>query len=330
MLSGHKAIIFRIFSCLVCIALSCTLLGCNKKLPQGMSEADLQTCDDTAAQLKQNYDITKSPPPAHPELIQPGESEITSPLYGSILPYGEPVVINFTQPPATPGVTYRHYKVIVTSIKGMFDFLDWAGNQYAVVTPADTNFQVSWTPPGSGKYIVYVEFQNIKADVSMGYIDPGELSKELELQNYGNEDFTVYNGPYSMAYSCIQIDVPKVKDINNSQPGTMMPLQNITNVFPTITQTFTFTPLPPTATATSTFTPTNTSTFTPKPLPPTFTFTFTPKPPTPKPPTPKPPTDVPTSAPSCGDYGDARTCEAHDGCTWVTPPTGGPGSCKSK
>jgi hypothetical protein len=38
-------------------------------------------------------------------------------------------------------------------------------------------------------------------------------------------------------------------------------------------------------------------------------------------------TPVPPAAAGCGSYSSADTCNVHPGCSWVVPPTGGPGSC---
>lgn len=324
----------RVVYYLICIAVVGALLGCTPKIPKGMSDEDLQTCDDTVAKMKQDYDVTKPPPASHPELVQPGVTEIAAPLSAGILPYGEPVVIDFNLPSADNGVLYRHYRVLVTSIKGMFTYLDRVGNQYAVVNQNPTDLQLTWTPPGSGKYIVLVYMRNVGTDASLGVIDTGEIGNQLELQIAMAEEFTVYTGPYSVAYACIQIDIPKASEFNSSQPGTVVPLQKITDLIPTITKTFTFTP---TLTSTSTpkpFTPTITFTATRKPFIPSFTPTFTLRPPTDVPPTAIRPTDIPPTTPppafDCSTLTTQRYCEArNDVCWWEASPTGS-GVCKNK
>ena len=125
---------------LICIAVIGGLMGCTPKVPKAMSEEDLQTCDDSAALMKQNSDITKPVPVSHPNLVQPGEAEIDSPLSASILPYGEPVAIKFNLPPADAGVKFRNYRIIVTTLTGKWP-IDWVGDQFAVVSSPASGLQ---------------------------------------------------------------------------------------------------------------------------------------------------------------------------------------------
>ena len=313
---------------LICLAVIGALTGCGPKLTPSMSDEDLQTCDDSTAKMKQWSDVSMPSSNAQPYLVTPGEVDITSPLYGSILPYGKQVVIKFKQPPANAGVLYRNYRILVTSITG--SNLDRVGDQYAVVTQPPTDFQVTWTPPGSGKYILVVLIRNLETIAFLGG-NTEAMGEQLQLKLSMMEDFDIHYGPFSLAYVCVKIDVPKAGEAIPPQPGTIMPLQNVTNLAPTITRTAT---LLPTITKTFTFTPfipTATSTFTSTPFIPTFTSTFTSIPPTRVPPTDIPPTDIPsTPAVICSNFTDERSCVANDACRWEIPPTGGPGVCKDK
>lgn len=302
------------------IAVIGALVGCTPKLPHVMSEEDLQTCDDTAAIMNQNSDITKSVPTLHPNLVQPSVAEVSSPLSGSILPYGEPVIINFKLPPANTGVIYRHYRITVNSITGLWP-IDWVGDQFSVVSPSPTDLQETWTPPGSGKFIIYIWIRNIETESQYMGFSPETLGEELLLQSQMSSNIDIYTGPYSLAHVCVQIDNPKEGDIIVVEPGTIAPLETIATIEPTFTKTLTFTQTIPTFTATFTPTltmPTFTSTFTLTPLKPTFTSTFTPTPQKPKP------------VVNCSKYSDASSCKANHACIWKIPPTGGPGSCVSK
>lgn len=309
---GRPFFIFgRVVNFLISMAVISALTGCAPKISPSMSPEDLQTCDDTAATIKENLSFPVSPYEAKyvPYMVTPGEAEITSPLYGSIIPYGEPVNISFTQPPPDPNVSFRILKVFVTPINTvnlsklnipMFSLSGKVPSTYP-------NFGINWTPGSSGKFIILVMFWNLKYGGNP--------------EGFPRIDF----GPPSLAYECVKIDVPKAGGAKTLQPVTMMPLENIT-LPPTITHTVT---LFPTSTYTLTFTPTFTSTFTP--FIPTFTSTFTPKPPTPVPPTPVRPTAIPpTTVVDCSAFTEQRPCESNNACKWVTPPSGGPGSCVNK
>jgi hypothetical protein len=113
-----------------------------------MSSEDLQTCDDLVAQMKQQFgDVSTPSSNALPYLVTPAEAEITSPDYGGILPFA-PVVIEFKQPPENAGVSYRNFRVMVTSITG--GNLERVGDQYAVVPLLPTGLQITWTPSTPG------------------------------------------------------------------------------------------------------------------------------------------------------------------------------------
>jgi len=316
MVGKSVSALFRVSYWLICMALITALSGCAPQIPKSMSGEDLQTCDENAWEddpLPYNYNdlINK-----HPYLAFPGDVDLWSPLTGSIIPFGEPVVIKFDQPPATSGVLFRQYQVIVSSFTGQI--LERLGSNYAVIGMSSFNTQVTWKPNKSGKYIIQVFLRNLE---TLDWLEnnPSWYSEELAnpLGTY------IHTGPFSVAHVCIQIDVPKAGDDIIIQPGTVAPVQNVTFQVPTITKTLTRTP---TATATFTFTPvtpTFTTTFTFTPLKPTFTSTRTP---THIPPTVVPPTPVVVCAGM-----DQRTCELHlDVCKWTVPPTGGPGYCEDK
>jgi hypothetical protein len=101
-MSGRPFFILgRMVNFLICMAVISALTGCGPKISPSMSPEDLQTCDDTAATIKQDFTFPVSAyeVKSKPYLVTPGEAEISSPLYGSIIPYGEPVNISFNQPP---------------------------------------------------------------------------------------------------------------------------------------------------------------------------------------------------------------------------------------
>ncbi len=300
-------ILGRVVNILICTAAISALTGCAPKISPSMSPEDLQTCDDTAATIKEDFSFPVSANEAKykPYLVTPGEAEISSPLYGSIIPYGEPVTISFTQPPPDDGVSNRILKVYVTPINtiNLSELTIPLFSFYGTVPSTYPNFGIIWTPGSSGKFIILVMFRNLRNGGNPG---PGGLAYF---------DF----GPPSLAYVCVKIDVPKAGGAKTLQPVTIMPLENIT-LPPTITHTVT---LFPTSTYTLTFTPTFTSTFTPKPP--------TPKPPTLVPPTAVPPTAVPpTTVVDCSAFSEQRPCEINNTCKWVIPPSGGPGSCVNK
>jgi len=308
-MSGRSKLIpGRVVVWLICMTVIAALMGCTPKLPPSMSAEDLQTCDDYAWKdeaLVDNYDTLIG---THPYLALSGDVDLWSPLNGSILPYGEPVVIKFDQPPATPGVLFRNYRVIVTSLTRTN--LEYVGDQYAVVGMSSFSLQVTWTPPGSGKYIINVFLRNLET-LDWLLDNPANYSEELSntLGTY------LHYGPFSAAHVCVQIDVPKAGDIVPQQPGTVVPMKNVTITVPTATRTATHRP-----------TVTKTPTFIPSP-----TSTFTLKPPTRIPDTPIPDTPIPpTAVVSCSIYTDERSCWANDACKWEQPPTGGPGVCVNK
>jgi hypothetical protein len=303
----------RVVYWLICMAVTGALTGCAPKLALGMSPEDLQTCDDTAATIKGqfNFPVSANEAKSFPWLVTPGEAGITSPAYADIFPYGEPVEILFTQAPPDPNVSDRVLKVFVTPIDtvnltelpiAMFSILGKVPSSYQ-------NIGVNWTPGSSGKFIILV------------------LSWNLKNGGYPKGSPKIDFGPPSLAYVCVKIDPVKVVGANTLQVVTKMPLENIT--------------LPPTNTQTVTPWPTITNTFTFTPFIPTLTATFTPKPPTPVPPTPVPPTPVPptpvpptpvrptaippTAVVDCSAYRTADECTIN-ACTWVEERTGG-GSC---
>lgn len=298
---------------LILIALISALAGCAPNIPNNMmSPEDLQTCDDLGAKMRKGYSEV-SEPSSHtkPYQVTPGEVNITSPEYGSILPYGTPLVIKFTQPPADAGVLYRNYRVIVTTLTNSPYY--WPGNTYAVVTQPPNDIQVTWTPPGSGKYLIMVLLANLET-IEMLNGNTDYMSEQLAAKSMMMEDFDIDSGAFSTAFTCIQVALPTAGGAKTVGPVTMMPLQNIT--------------LPPTETRTATLTPTGTFTLT---FTPSLTATFTP---TLLPPKTKTPTSTPTNVPptpvvDCSQY-DERTCPLHfDVCYWE-PGSTMPGVCKPK
>ena len=300
----------RVLYLLICTAVIFTMKGCGPTPVAQMSSKDLQTCDDRAAKIITALDdhfVSEIVPHIS---LRPGIAEITSPVNGSVLPFG-PMVIAFKQPPVDSGVDYRrNLQVRVGQIYSID--LPYVGDPYAVVLTYPTELEIPWTPPGSGKYILVVLYRNLETTGE----DITNLVMEGQL-----EDEMIAHGPYSLAYVCVQIDPPKAAGAQSLQPVTMMPLGNIP-LPPTITRTVT--PWP-TITRTPTFTPTETATSTFTRVPPTR------KPPTPVPPTPVPPTPVPPTevVVNCSAFGDETSCNASRMCTWVIAPTGG-GSCVNR
>jgi hypothetical protein len=90
---------------LISMALINVLAGCAPKIPNNlMSPEDLQTCDDLGTKMRKGYSEESAPSSnTKPYQVTPGEVNITSPEYGSILPYRTPVVINFNSRPRLPG-----------------------------------------------------------------------------------------------------------------------------------------------------------------------------------------------------------------------------------
>lgn len=299
--------------------------GCTPKIPANMmSVEDMQTCDDSAAMIQNDYGYKHGSAHAQDFLVKPAPAEITSPLSGVIVPYTTNVEIKFEQPPADAQVTYRHHRVLAFTIDGKL--LERVGYQYSVTPSTTIHFHEFWTPPGPGKYLIAVLFRNLETvDALNGNIV--EMGKQLELEISSMESFTINHGPYSFAYACVQIDVPTAVDSNNPQIGTVGVQPNITMQVPTKTNTFT--PFP-THTKTVTLIPSSTNT-------PTFIPSFTPtylKPsytPTAKKETntSEPPTDTPVPAANCPGYTTQRDCEAVNECHWVTSPTN-PGSCENR
>jgi len=248
---------------LICILITGMLIGCTPKILPSMSPEDLQTCDETAASNIGWTDPSKPSSTAQPYLVRPGQVDITSPNTGSILPNGKSVVINFTQPTANAGVLYRNYRVLVTSLTGTN--LDWIGDQYAVVTQPPNNFQVTWNAPKPGKYVIYVLIRNLETIPEIGG-NTAYMGEQLEKKMMMTEEFDIHYGPFSMAYTCVKIESPSLA---SQQPGEILPLQNNSDLVPTITSTFTQTV---TLISTNTSTPTliSTNTSTPTFVPPTF------------------------------------------------------------
>lgn len=294
----------RVVYWLICMAVISALVGCAPKLPPGMSAEDLQTCDDNAWEDEELSASYESLIDTRPYLALPGDVDLWSPLTGSILPFGEPVVIKFDQPIATDGVLFRNYRVIVTSITG--GNMEWVGSEWAVVDMSSFNLQVTWMPPGSGKYIIHVFIRNLETlDWLLG--NPVNYSAELSntLGTY------LHYGPFSVAHVCVQIDVPKAGDVVPPQPGTVMPVQNITVLVPTATSTSTQRP-------SATRSPTSTA-----------TSTLTPRPPTRVPPTST--TVPPPPAVICSSFITDLDCRAHDDvCQWAPPPIGGDPVCRDQ
>ena len=286
---------------LMCMAVISALAGCSPKITPSMSDEDLQTCDNTAATIKENVTFPVSPYDLKykPFMTTPGEAVITSPLSGGVFPF-EPLSISFTQPPPDPNISFRILKVYVTpidtiSLSQLYHPL--ISSNGVVASSYQNTIEYHWTPESSGKFIILVFFRNLK--------------------NGGNPDGLpkIDFGPPSLAHVCVKIDVLKAGDVMalSPQPGTIMPLLIPTNLVPSFTPTYT-------PSSTLTRTPTLTSS-------PTATSTFTLIPPTRIPPTRIPPTSIPpTAIPNCSAYTEKDVCE-RNGCSWNQGPSGA-GVCK--
>lgn len=133
MFAGHNSIFGRVMYWLVCMVVIGAVIGCTPKLPVGMSGEDIYTCDENAWEDEEPIDNYELYLDTRPYLAPPGDVDLWSPLTGSILPYGEPVVIKFDQPPATDGVLFRNYRVIVSSITGEYASWEWVVGEWEVV-----------------------------------------------------------------------------------------------------------------------------------------------------------------------------------------------------
>ena len=129
---------------------------------------------------------------------------------------------------------------------------------------------------------------------------------------------TWQDGNYSDTFVCVKVTgvLPSALQVQPELVGPPIPVLITPSITATNTAITTNTATPTTSPfPTLTLTPTQTSTLIPPRLTPTSTSTFTPEPPPPA---------------SCSAYPDQRSCEAHNECKWVVPPTGGPGSCQNK
>jgi hypothetical protein len=317
----------RLGSILIFITFITALTGCTQNIPTDfMSDEDLQTCDASVALMNTWHQMTTGSAKAEAYLVKPGEAVIKDPLSGIILPFTNQVDITFTQPPANTGVSYRHYRVVVYSIDGKNP--QYVDDQYNVTAQPPNELHVTWTPPGSGKYLVAVFIRNLET-VDGLFGSTAQMSLQLEAAEHNMQTWTINYGPYSLAYACVQIDIPSGKDVKtNLQIGTVGNIQNITVELPTKSNTFTLTPtLTKTVTRTATFTdtPTLLPSFTSTHLIPSFTSTATKKPPTIE-----PPTDTPEPEVNCSVNTTERDCVEINACHWVTNPASGAGSCEPR
>jgi len=283
----------------LCLIFIGALMGCAPKIPSVMTPEDLQTCDDTVAQIRAQVTFPVSPVQklALPYLATPGEAQITAPLNGIVLPFG-PVNISFSEPP-DPSINYHGMWIYVTPIDSINLSEVFLFNH--IYPTSMLNFNGSWTPTASGKFIILVLFRNFRPGGNPNGGPPGDF------------------GPGSVGYACVWIKPPKVDDV--IPVGTIM-LQTLP-IIPTMTQMLTASPTlisSPTFTLSPTIvsSPTFTMTFTKMPtrIPPTSTFTL------------KPPSPTDTQV-TCSGLSQ-RDCALNSACKWTQPPTGGPGYCENK
>lgn len=293
----------RLVYWLICIAVILGLAGCAPKIPEMMTDDELQQCVDTASAIQQNIFFAATPYDLKykPWMVTPPLAEISSPFTGEVLPYGQAVKVAFSQPAPDPNVDFRRMGVYV-SPTSTIQFTEVKHPLYSLSGMAKAtipDFVYSWVPGSSGNFIVMVIFWNMRN---------GGNPKGIPSLDYG---------PPSMAYACVKVKPPQAGAVQPVVPVEVIPLDVITG--PTVTATL----IPSnTATVPPTFTPTLTPTFTPtftatfKLMLPTFTKTFT-------------PTTVPQV--NCSSYQTKDDCDAHyDVCEWYQPSPVASGTCINK